>query len=205
MSTGLLEEGVDARLHPRLHRVITGLDENNQSIVTLEGPPGAIYQWPDGGGLYEIWGDACGPLNRHARVDQAQGPVRLCPPEGAVKVRWFTVMPPPVPPAARAEVERVVKEGFAAIGASEARPDTRLHPAMHLTRTLDAIIIVRGKVRLQLDSGERLLGPGDVVVQRGTNHAWICEGDEPALLVAVLLSRSFDSAAPRAEIEGANP
>jgi quercetin dioxygenase-like cupin family protein len=73
---------------------------------------------------------------------------------------------------------------------------------MHLTRTLDAIIIVRGRVRLLLDTDERLLGPGDVVVQRGTNHAWVCDGDEPALLVAVLISRTFDSRTPAPENSG---
>lgn len=205
MSAGLPEEGADARLRSGLYRVVTGLDENGRSVVALEGPPGAVYQWPDGGGLYEIWADAGGPLNRHARVDLAQGPVRLCPAEGATRIRWFTIMPPTSPPASTADVERAVEEGFAALGASEARPDTRLHPAMHLTQTLDVIIIVRGKVRLRLDAGERLFGPGDVVIQRGTNHAWICEGDEPALMVAVLLSRPFDSAPPVSKSQGTGP
>jgi quercetin dioxygenase-like cupin family protein len=62
---------------------------------------------------------------------------------------------------------------------------------MHLTPTIDFIILVKGQVRLVLDEGERLLSPGDVVVQRGTNHAWVCEGDEPAILVAVLIDKQF--------------
>ena len=32
-----------------------------------------------------------------------------------------------------------------------------------------------------------LLKPGDVVVQRGTNHAWMNTGSEMAVLVAVLI------------------
>jgi len=31
------------------------------------------------------------------------------------------------------------------------------------------------------------LKPHDVVVQRGTNHAWVNNGAEPALLIAVLI------------------
>jgi hypothetical protein len=31
------------------------------------------------------------------------------------------------------------------------------------------------------------LKPFDVVVQRGTNHAWVNRGSKPALLVAVLI------------------
>ena len=40
---------------------------------------------------------------------------------------------------------------------------------------------------LLLDEDERDLKPFDVVVQRGTNHAWINKGTEPALLIAVLM------------------
>ncbi|MEZ5914132.1 MAG: cupin domain-containing protein [Parvularculaceae bacterium] len=59
---------------------------------------------------------------------------------------------------------------------------------MHETKTLDAIILVRGSVDLLLDDGEaRSLKPGDVVIQRSTNHAWVNTGNETALLVAVLV------------------
>ena len=61
---------------------------------------------------------------------------------------------------------------------------------MHKTHTVDAIILVKGRVRLLLDEDETVIGPGDVVVQRATNHAWAVEGNEPALFVAVLVDRS---------------
>ena len=40
---------------------------------------------------------------------------------------------------------------------------------------------------LLLDEDEVDLKPFDVVVQRGTNHAWVCKGQEPALFIAVLI------------------
>lgn len=44
---------------------------------------------------------------------------------------------------------------------------------MHRTISLDYGVVLEGEVELILDSGEsRLLRRGDVVVQRGTNHAW---------------------------------
>jgi hypothetical protein len=42
-------------------------------------------------------------------------------------------------------------------------------------------------VTLLLDQGEVDLKPFDVVVQRGTNHAWVNKGKEPALIAAVLV------------------
>ena len=43
---------------------------------------------------------------------------------------------------------------------------------MHRTRTLDYVVLVEGELVLILDDGEVILKPGDVVVQRGTDHAW---------------------------------
>jgi len=38
-----------------------------------------------------------------------------------------------------------------------------------------------------MDKGEVLLRAGDVLVQRGTNHAWSNRTDEPAYLAFVLV------------------
>ncbi len=82
---------------------------------------------------------------------------------------------------------------FAAVGAESCRPDTRAHPGMHRTPTIDYIILLKGRVRLVLENGMRDLKPFDVVVQRGTNHAWVNTGDEPALLAAVLIDADIVS------------
>jgi quercetin dioxygenase-like cupin family protein len=58
---------------------------------------------------------------------------------------------------------------------------------MHKTNTIDYIILLKGDVTLLLDEDEVSLKPHDVVVQRGTNHAWVNNGAEPALLIAVLI------------------
>ncbi|KAK5946518.1 hypothetical protein PMZ80_000661 [Knufia obscura] len=44
---------------------------------------------------------------------------------------------------------------------------------MHRTASMDFGVVLEGEIELVLDSGEtRRLKRGDVVVQRGTNHAW---------------------------------
>jgi quercetin dioxygenase-like cupin family protein len=58
---------------------------------------------------------------------------------------------------------------------------------MHKTKTVDYIILLEGEITLLLDEDEVDLKPFDVVIQRGTNHAWINKGSSPALLVAVLI------------------
>jgi len=49
---------------------------------------------------------------------------------------------------------------------------------MHRTRTLDYAVVIEGEVVLVLEDSEVTLKKGDVVVQRGTNHAWENRTDE---------------------------
>jgi quercetin dioxygenase-like cupin family protein len=60
---------------------------------------------------------------------------------------------------------------------------------MHRTRSLDYGIVLAGEIDLELDEGRIVsLNVGDVVVQRGTIHAWINRGSSPARMAFVLLS-----------------
>jgi gentisate 1,2-dioxygenase len=44
---------------------------------------------------------------------------------------------------------------------------------MHRSNSIDYGIVMSGQIELELDDGEtKLLGPGDIVVQRGTIHLW---------------------------------
>jgi quercetin dioxygenase-like cupin family protein len=59
---------------------------------------------------------------------------------------------------------------------------------MHRTETLDVGIVLEGETWLLLDDGsETRVGPGDAVVQRGTNHAWANRSDRPVRMVFVLV------------------
>ncbi len=52
------------------------------------------------------------------------------------------------------------------------RPGSR--SPMHRSHSIDYGLVVHGQVDLELDGGEvKHLKPGDIVVQRGTNHLWI--------------------------------
>lgn len=64
------------------------------------------------------------------------------------------------------------------------------HPLMHQTDTLDYIIIASGEVYLILDEEETRLTAGDIVIQRGTNHAWSNRSNEPCIQIAILIDAS---------------
>ncbi len=56
------------------------------------------------------------------------------------------------------------------------------HPYMQKTRTLDICAVLEGEITLVLDTQEVRLSGGDVVVQRGTNHAWSNRSDRQAVV-----------------------
>ena len=89
-------------------------------------------------------------------------------------------------------MQEIAADAFEKIGAAHHRVDTSKHPAMHKTETIDYIILLKGDVTLVLDEEEVNLKSFDVVVQRGTNHAWVNNGKEPALLVAVLIDSKIN-------------
>ena len=59
---------------------------------------------------------------------------------------------------------------------------------MHKTSTVDYIIVLKGEIYAVMDTGEKLLRAGDILVQRGTNHSWSVRGNEPCIIAAVLVN-----------------
>jgi quercetin dioxygenase-like cupin family protein len=59
---------------------------------------------------------------------------------------------------------------------------------MHRTETVDYAILLSGECDLELDDGKTVhMKPGDICVQRGTMHAWVNTGTEPAVFAFVLI------------------
>src|SRR6266852_6009282 len=56
------------------------------------------------------------------------------------------------------------------------------HPGFHKTASVDYAIVLAGEIYALMDEGEVLLRACDVLVHRGTNHAWSNRSDEPATL-----------------------
>ncbi len=54
---------------------------------------------------------------------------------------------------------------------------------MHRTETIDYGILLEGEITMLLDDSEVDLEPGDVVIQRGTNHAW--ENRSPSVVARI--------------------
>lgn len=126
----------------------------------VDGPPACAL---DGGTtrLVDVWHTG-GPLSRATQGGDPQGPWSLEPPPGGA---WF---------------RRV-----------DMQPGPPLDAGWHRTRSIDVDVVLAGRLGLDLADGASVeLGPGDAVVQRGTDHRWRVIGDDPVQFAAVMLALS---------------
>jgi mannose-6-phosphate isomerase-like protein (cupin superfamily) len=86
------------------------------------------------------------------------------------------------------------RAAFGAVGSAEVSQHTEnvRHPLMHRTKTVDYGIILEGEIWLVLDDSEVLCRQGDVIIQRGTNHAWSNRSEKPCRMLYVLIDGEFE-------------
>ena len=178
-------------LHPA-RRIVTGHNAEGKSIVVSDGIAANTVSNPirPNRGLTNLWRMEKMPPDNGAFVDPVAGvKIGLEPPKGGNVFRFFQIAPDKeeahLSPEERQQRAAAI---FTGMGAAHARVDTRRHPAMHKTESVDYIILLAGEVTLLLDEGEVAMKPFDVVIQRGTNHAWRNDGDVPAVLCGVLIA-----------------
>jgi uncharacterized cupin superfamily protein len=66
-------------------------------------------------------------------------------------------------------------------------PAHQRHPGMHRTATIDYAILVQGELVAIMDEGESVMRAGDILIQRGTNHAWANRSNEIARIAFILI------------------
>jgi mannose-6-phosphate isomerase-like protein (cupin superfamily) len=163
----------------RVRRIVTGHNAQGRSVIISDTT--AVMEGP----LHELWVTDGTPARFGGAPHLGALPVDLEPRKEGTVVRLVRFMPSQA--LSRDDLEQMYSKGFAAINASHTRVDTRRHPAMHKTRTLDYGIVLSGRIKLLMDEGEQELKPFDVVIQRGTNHGWVNPGSVPALMAFVLI------------------
>ncbi|WP_395695209.1 cupin domain-containing protein [Nocardioides sp.] len=143
---------------------------SDEQITTLE--IGLAPGW----GFERIWASAAPPPADHDGRDHDGAD--YYPPHGELRVGSFTI-PPAGTGAVREDGVDLTAEAeeFLPGGLRFHDPD---RPGFHRTPTVDVLVVLAGRVHLELDTGSTELGPGDVVVQRATAHAWSNPGPEPA-------------------------
>jgi mannose-6-phosphate isomerase-like protein (cupin superfamily) len=169
----------------RVRRVLTGHDAEGRSTFIADGPAPNVKEMTaiTGLALTDLWETGAAPASNTGDKDAAERPVRLEPPKNGTILRIVEF-----PPDSAWRGATDGKAGFKAIGAGHAQDKSSSDPMMHKTSTVDYIIVLKGEIHAIMETGEKLLRAGDILVQRGTNHSWSVRGSEPCIVAAVLVS-----------------
>jgi hypothetical protein len=164
---------------------VTGHDQRGKAVfvsdeevdpVTLDLMPEAEF--------HRLWGADQAPTFPDSGAATPQP--HYFPPVGGYRFGLFTLPPATVRPRGDIDLQAALEEMEAKLPgmASHLEPDD---PGMHTTDTIDFEIVLSGEVVLELDDhSERVLRPGDTVVQNGTRHRWANRGSQPAVLAVFM-------------------
>jgi hypothetical protein len=158
-------------------RVVTG-HAGGKSVVLYDGPaPNRKLRQATGLASTLLWVTDETPADISGSTDRAAREVGVPPPPNGSIFRLVEF------PPGRKEMSRDAVLEEMGIGAQgEAK-----HPGMHRTRSIDYAVVLEGEIDMLLDDSEVHLAAGDVLVQQGTNHAWVNRGSRPCRMVFVLI------------------
>ena len=185
-----------------VRRVVTGHDDQGSAVVLSDGalPHVTRPALQPGLAFHEIWNTAAMPVPVAATEPEPTDRHRdTAPPAQGTIIRFVDIPPEgadgPSFDAAQAE------ELFGAVGLAENAKHTipGRHPLMHRTESVDYGIVLSGQIVLLLDDAEVVLNPGDVVVQRGTIHAWANRSDAICRMAFILVDGAFDPGLAQAQ------
>jgi mannose-6-phosphate isomerase-like protein (cupin superfamily) len=144
-----------------VRKVVMGHDETGRTVIASDAQ--ATTHKPggdDGIVIYDIWETFQAPTPIDAlEPDPSDRPVNFRIPEIGTRVRIADMPPAGDRPA-----------------------------FVHRTESVDAIMVLRGEITMLFDDGEEVvLRPGDTLVQRATNHAWVNRTSEPCRMLFIMI------------------
>ncbi len=164
----------------RIRRVVTGHDDKGTAIIAIDGEAKNV-RVREANGITStlLWVEDGTPGDNSGAADKADRQIGVAPPDGGsvFRIVEFT------PDTDAVSNEEMKKE----LGLDPSENTVVRHPGMHRTRSVDYAIVLDGEIDMLMDEEEVHLKAGDVVVQRGTNHAWANRGTKNCSIAFVLI------------------
>ncbi len=170
----------------QIRRIVTGKDRMGKAII-LSDRVATTIQTREGSSTTStlLWVTDSTPAELTGDTDAADRQIGIPPPNEGTICRIVEFGPDKDATAdAATQHARLQEMGVAPEGDQAEHPR---HHGMHRTRTIDYAIVLSGEIDMLLDDSEVHVKAGDVVIQRGTNHAWVNRGDAPCRIAFVLI------------------
>jgi mannose-6-phosphate isomerase-like protein (cupin superfamily) len=167
-----------------VRRVVTTVDQTGAAVVLLDGDnPHKRPRSKHGTESQLLWVTDHAPAAIGGTADRAAVTIGIAPPPaGSIfRIVDFHPIPPEVADLDPNYQQQIIGDQPPGKGRAPR------HPLMHRTRSVDYAIVMQGEIDMLLDEGEIHLKAGDVLIQQGTNHAWVNRGSEPCRIAFVLI------------------
>lgn len=166
----------------KFRRVVTGHDKKGKAVVIKDGVAENVkIRGAAGVAATLLWVTDQTPADLSGSEDAANREIGVAPPDSGTVFR-IVEFQPQTGGSTPAEAEAIIKQ----MGV-EQDPAKKRNPFMHRTRSIDYALVLSGKITMLLDEDDIELEAGDIVIQRGTNHAWVNHGPEPCAIAFVLV------------------
>jgi len=169
-----------------IRRVVTGHNAQGKSIFIKDGSAPHVYSRTAGSAVVtELWETRSAPAKNKGNEETTNRPFQLHPPKNGTVFRIIHYPPDKARLSALKKEQAMGEDGsgrHAATDTGNAR-----HPGFHKTNSVDYAIVLQGEIVAMMDEGEVVLQQGDVLIQRGTNHAWSNRTNHVATLAFVLV------------------
>jgi mannose-6-phosphate isomerase-like protein (cupin superfamily) len=166
----------------KVRRIVTAVNDAGRSYILSDtGLPAAEVAAGDPVRA-GIWVTESAPASNEGTHDPVpDGVITPIGPKdrGGSVFRIVDILPDKVAPRDPAE--------FPARGGHTTPDRSAKHPGFHMTDTVDYAVCLEGEIYAVLDEEETLMNAGDVLIQRGTYHAWSNRGEGPARMLFVLI------------------
>ena len=169
---------------PGVRRIVTTHDATGKAIVSFDGP--APNRRIRDAGLVStlLWTTDVAPA-QHASDDRGAVTIGVTPPATGTVLRVVD-FPPFDETTQTVDAAKLTAEmGIAGHDTGGRRAPT--HPFMHATDSVDYAIVLHGEIDMLLDDSTVHLNAGDILVQQGTNHAWVNRGTQTCRIAFVLV------------------
>jgi quercetin dioxygenase-like cupin family protein len=145
--------------YPPIRRIITGHDANNVAKVLIDGPA-TNAKYPGAGAVSTMmWSTDSAPAKMPVGMDAEDMGARILGTAPPANGTRFAVID--FPPGNT--------------------------PHMHRTETVDYVLVLEGEIEMDMDDSTVKMKAGDIMVQRGTNHAWANRSNARARVAFVLI------------------
>jgi mannose-6-phosphate isomerase-like protein (cupin superfamily) len=157
-----------------VRRIVTGHDADGKAVILHDGPTPYVAQRGEGNVISLCWITNETPADLSHTRDNAAQKTGVPPPRNGSICRVVDFAP------YKGEILRQM-------GIDPATQGYQRHIFTHRTRSIDYAIILEGEIDMLLDDTEVHCKAGDILVQQGTNHAWVNNSGKPCRICFVLI------------------